>query len=153
MVSTPVLATKLYAPARRPQLVARPRLAERLSTTLDAGHRLTLLSAPPGFGKTTLLGDWLTELDELGRLTRVGWLSLDDGDNDLTRFATHLVAALQRAGLDVDAVVLESLSTAPTGRRSDPAGQRHRSSRSPGAGQAVDRGARRLSRDRSVRGP
>jgi LuxR family transcriptional regulator, maltose regulon positive regulatory protein len=114
MVSTAVLATKLFAPARRPQLVARPRLTERLSTTLDAGHRLTLLSAPPGFGKTTSLGDWLTELDELGRHTQVGWLSLDDGDNDLTRFATHLVAALQRAGLDVDAVVLESLSTAPT---------------------------------------
>ncbi len=114
MVSIPVLATKLFAPTRRPHLVARPRFAERLGTTLDAGHRLTLLSAPPGFGKTTLLGDWLTNLDELESHTRVGWLSLDDGDNDLTRFATHLVAALQRAGLDVDPVVLESLSAAPT---------------------------------------
>ena len=112
MVSTPVLATKLFAPARRPQLVARPRVAERLDTTFDAGHRLTLVSAPAGFGKTTVLSDWLTDLDQRQSNTRVGWLSLDDGDNDLTRFVAHLVAALQRAELDVDAAVLESLSTA-----------------------------------------
>ena len=112
MVSTPVLATKLFAPARRPQLVVRPILAERLDSTLDAGHRLTLVSAPAGFGKTTMLSDWLTGLDQRQGQTGVGWLSLDDGDNDLTRFMTHLVAVLQRAELDVDAAVLESLSTA-----------------------------------------
>ena len=112
MASTPVLATKLFVPARRPQLVARPRVAERLDSTLDAGHRLTLVSAPAGFGKTTLLSDWLTDLDQRQEPTRVGWLSLDDGDNDLTRFVAHLVAALQSAELDVDAAVLESLSTA-----------------------------------------
>jgi LuxR family transcriptional regulator, maltose regulon positive regulatory protein len=112
MASTPVLATKLFAPARRPQLVARPILAERLDSTLDAGHRLTLVSAPAGFGKTTMLSDWLTGLDQRQGHTRVGWLSLDDGDNDLTRFMAHLVAVLQRAELDVDAAVLESLSTA-----------------------------------------
>ena len=67
MVSTPVLATKLFAPARRPQLVARPRVAERLDATLDAGHRLTLVSAPAGFGKTTLLSDWLADLDQRQR--------------------------------------------------------------------------------------
>jgi LuxR family transcriptional regulator, maltose regulon positive regulatory protein len=110
MASTPVLATKLFAPARRPQLVARPRVADRLGTTLDAGHRLTLVSAPAGFGKTTLLSDWLGQRREH---TRVGWLSLDDGDNDLTRFVAHLVAALRRAGLDVDAAVVESVSTVP----------------------------------------
>jgi LuxR family transcriptional regulator, maltose regulon positive regulatory protein len=113
MVSTPVLATKLFAPARRPQLVGRPILTERLGTTLDAGHRLTLVSAPAGFGKTTLLSDWLTDLDQREGETRVGWLSLDDGDNDLTRFMAHLVAALQSAELDVDPSVLESLSAAP----------------------------------------
>jgi ATP/maltotriose-dependent transcriptional regulator MalT len=111
MASTPVLATKLFAPARRPQLVARPRVAERLGTSLDSGHRLTLVSAPAGFGKTTLLSDWLTDLDQRQRHTRLGWLSLDDGDNDLTRFVAHLVAALQSAELDVDATVLDSLST------------------------------------------
>ena len=114
VVSTPVLATKLFAPARRPQLVARPRLAEQLDTTLDAGHRLTLVSAPAGFGKTTLLSDWLTHLDQRQPHTRVGWLSLDDGDNDLTRLLTHLVAALDGVGLDVDTAVLESLHTAST---------------------------------------
>ena len=93
MVSTPVLATKLFAPARRPQLVARPRLAEQLHTTLDASHRLTLVSAPAGFGKTTLLSDWLTQLDQRQAHTLVAWLSLDDGDNDLTRALTHLVGA------------------------------------------------------------
>ena len=113
MVSTPVLATKLFAPARRSRLVARPRVAERLGTTLDAGHRLTLVSAPAGFGKTTLLGDWLGGLDQGREPTRVGWLSLDEGDNDLTRFVAHLVAALRSGGLDVDAAVVESLSAAP----------------------------------------
>ena len=112
MASTPVLATKLFVPARRAQLVARPRVAERLDSTLDAGQRLTLVSAPAGFGKTTLLSDWLTDLDQRQEHTRVGWLSLDDGDNDLTRFVAHLVAALQSAELDVDAAALESLSTA-----------------------------------------
>ena len=111
MGSTPVLATKLFVPARRPQLVARPRIAERLDTTLDAGHRLTLVSAPAGFGKTTLLSDWLADLDQRGRRTRVGWLSLDDGDNDLTRFMAYLVAAFRSADLDVDPAILESLPT------------------------------------------
>jgi LuxR family transcriptional regulator, maltose regulon positive regulatory protein len=53
-VSTAVLATKLFPPARRAQLVARPRIAKRLDTSLDAGHRLTLVSAPAGFGKDHL---------------------------------------------------------------------------------------------------
>ena len=115
MVSTPVLATKLFPPARRRQLVARPRVAERLDASLDPGHRLTLVSAPAGFGKTTLLSDWLTDLNPRQPDTRVGWLSLDDGDNDLTRFMAHLVAALQSAELDVDAAVLESLTSASAG--------------------------------------
>ena len=70
MASTPVLATKLFAPARRRQLVARPRVADRLDATLEAGHRLTLVSAPAGFGKTTLLGDWLADLDQRADDTR-----------------------------------------------------------------------------------
>jgi len=112
MVPTPVLATKLFAPARRAQLVARPRLAERLDATLDPGHRLTLVSAPAGFGKTTLVGDWLARLDRDQPNVRLGWLSLDDGDNDLTRLLTHLVAALRGAGLEVAGAAVESLHTA-----------------------------------------
>jgi LuxR family maltose regulon positive regulatory protein len=99
-VSNPVLATKLFAPIRRPHLVARPRLVEQLDTTLQASNRLTLVSAPAGFGKTTLLGDWLARLD--ARSTRTAWLSLDDGDNDLARLLTHLAAALRGAGIEVD---------------------------------------------------
>ena len=113
-MATPVLATKLFPPARRPQLVARPRIGERLDTTLDVGHRLTLVSAPAGFGKTTLLGDWLFDLDRRSESVRVGWLSLDDEDNDLVRFLTHLLATLQGAGLDIDPGVLESSPTAST---------------------------------------
>ena len=57
----------------------------------------------------------LTDLNPRQPDTRVGWLSLDDGDNDLTRFMAHLVAALQSAELDVDAAVLESLTSASAG--------------------------------------
>ena len=107
-----MLATKLFAPTRRPQVVARSRLMAQLDATLDAGHRLTLVSAPAGFGKTTALSDWLAHLDQPESHNRVAWLSLDDGDNDLTRLLTHLVAALQSVGLDVDTTLLESPHTA-----------------------------------------
>ena len=107
-----MLATKLFAPTRRPQLVARPRLTEQLDVTLEASQRLTLVSAPAGFGKTTVLSDWLTHVDRDRPDIHVGWLSLDGGDNDLTRLLTHLVAALRRVDLDVDTAVLESLSAA-----------------------------------------
>ena len=110
-MSTPVLATKLYAPTRRPQVVARPRLIEQLHSTLEPDHRLTLLSAPAGFGKTTVLGDWLAHLDELPASPRVGWLSLDAGDNDLVRLLTHATAALHRAGLEIDTGVIESVGS------------------------------------------
>ena len=107
--------TKLFAPPRRPQLVERPRLAEQLNATLDAGCRLTLVSAPAGFGKTTALSDWLAYLQERHSHTHVGWLSLDDDDNDLTRLLNHLMAALKRTGFDLEpAVVLESLPTDST---------------------------------------
>jgi LuxR family maltose regulon positive regulatory protein len=107
-VRTPVLATKLFAPTRRPRLVARPRLLEQLDTTLDGINRLTLVSAPAGFGKTTLLSDWLTHVESHSSQTRIGWLSLDEDDNDLPRLLTHLTAALQGAGLDVDPALLET---------------------------------------------
>jgi LuxR family maltose regulon positive regulatory protein len=87
-VPTTVLATKLFPPARRSGLVARPWLVERLDGTLERGHRLALVSAPAGFGKTTLVAEWATAHE------RVGWLSLDDGDNALPRFLAHLWAAL-----------------------------------------------------------
>jgi len=85
----PLLATKLYVPRARPELVPRPRLLEQLTQGL-AGQ-LIVLSGPAGFGKTTLLCQWLTELD-----CPVAWLTLDAEDNDPARFLRYLVAALQR---------------------------------------------------------
>jgi len=89
-VPAPILATKLYIPPSRRRVVLRPRLVERLDAGLAAGNKLTLVSAPAGFGKTTLVGKWVAGC---GRPT--AWLSLDDGDSDLSRFLTYLIAALQ----------------------------------------------------------
>src|SRR5438876_5942877 len=87
-MSTPILATKLYIPSPRPNVVPRLRLIERLNEGLH--RKLTLISAPAGFGKTTLTSAWVARCDR-----PVAWLSLDAGDSDPTRFLTYLVAALQ----------------------------------------------------------
>ena len=87
---TPILATKLYIPPPRPKAVRRPRLIERLNEGVSSGRRLTLVSAPAGFGKTTLVSEWVA-----GCGCPIAWLSLDEGDNDPTRFLAYLVAALQ----------------------------------------------------------
>lgn len=72
-MTTPILATKLYIPPPRPNVVSRPRLLEQLNEGL---HRnLTLISAPAGFGKTTLVSAWVTGLER-----PTAWLSLDDGE-------------------------------------------------------------------------
>jgi LuxR family transcriptional regulator, maltose regulon positive regulatory protein len=106
------------------------------------------VSAPAAL--TTLLSDWLTNLDQRQSHTRAGWLSLDDGDNDLTRFVAHLVAALQSAELDVDTAVLDSLSTAPAATALTPLINDVAGAGAQEPGKPVDRGARRLPRDRSV---
>jgi LuxR family maltose regulon positive regulatory protein len=85
----PPLTTKLYIPPTRPDVVSRPRLIERLNQGLDC--RLTLVSAPAGFGKTTLVSEWLSGLERPS-----AWLSLDESDNDLARFLSYVIAALQR---------------------------------------------------------
>lgn len=92
----PVLGTKLHVPSPRRELVARARLIDRLRIGPGSMPRLVLVAAPAGFGKTTLLSQWLgaTGAD---RATRVAWLSLDPGDSDQRRFLTHLVAAVQGA--------------------------------------------------------
>ena len=87
-MEVPLLQTKLYIPLPRPELVPRPRLIEQLNEGLN--RNLTLIVAAAGFGKTTLLGDWARQ-----SVTSVAWVSLDDGDNDPTRFLTYFIAALQ----------------------------------------------------------
>jgi LuxR family maltose regulon positive regulatory protein len=111
MQQVPLLQTKLYIPSLRSEFVSRPRLLERLNAGLPTRSKflhtraafarlLTLVSAPAGYGKTTLLAEWVTRLrsdatHESLSVKGVGWLSLDEGDNDPTRFLTYLVAALQ----------------------------------------------------------
>ena len=86
----PILAAKLFIPPLRHNFVQRARLIERLDQGLAAGSKLTLISASAGFGKTTLASEWAAVC---GR--KVAWLSLDEEDNDLTRFLTYFIAALQ----------------------------------------------------------
>ncbi len=93
---TPLLATKLYIPPLRRDFVPRPRLLARLDEGLE--RRLVLVSAPAGFGKTTLLSEWLLT----GDVPSVAWLSLDADDNDLARFLSYLVAALAPVAPEVD---------------------------------------------------
>lgn len=112
-MSTPVLATKLFVPSRPERLVARARLAEQLDRSLTDHHRLTLVSAPAGFGKTTLLGGWLDELQRRPDV-RTAWLSLDSSDNDLSRLLSHLAAALAGCGLDIDLAQEPSVDPAAT---------------------------------------
>jgi len=105
-----ILTTKLYVPPHRPGLVSRPRLIERLSAGLD--RKLTLISAPAGSGKTTLLSEWANRrVGERANGGAIAWLSLDEGDNDLTRFLTYLVAALQTIDADIDKDVLDALQS------------------------------------------
>jgi len=88
-----LLQTKLYIPPIRRELVSRPRLLDWLNAGL---HRnLMLVSAPAGFGKTTLVAEWLAGCERLEPKVRAAWLSLDEGDNDTARFLAYLIAALR----------------------------------------------------------
>src|SRR6266487_1883227 len=98
-MSTPILATKLYIPRPRPNVVNRPRLLERLNEGLH--RKLTLISAPAGFGKTTLVSEWVEGIER-----PTAWLSLDEGDNDPARFLAYLVAALQTIAANIGEGVL-----------------------------------------------
>jgi LuxR family maltose regulon positive regulatory protein len=104
VMAGPLLETKLRVPRRRRGLVARPRLTERLDRGAESA--LTLVSAPAGFGKTTLLTEWLAATPAGAR--SAAWLSLDERDNDPALFWTYLVAALQTVapGTGADALAL-----------------------------------------------
>src|ERR671911_107112 len=104
MSSTPILATKLYVPPPRPRAVLRLRLTGHLNGGLNG--KLTLVSAPAGFGKTTLLGEWVAGCER-----PVAWLSMDEEDNDPTRFLAYFVAALQTIAPDIGEGVLGVLQS------------------------------------------
>ena len=101
-MATSILVTKLFIPPPRAELVPRAGLIERLNHGLD--RKLTLISAPAGFGKTTLVSEWVA-----GCNRPVAWLSLDEGDNDPARFLTYLVAALQTISKDIGTGVLGAI--------------------------------------------
>src|SRR4051794_37474332 len=103
----PLLETKLHVPTPRRGLVTRPRLIERLSRVGESA--LTLLSAPAGFGKTTLLTEWLAAAPADG--PSVAWLSLDERDNDPSLSWRYVVAALRTAVPAVGAGALSLLQT------------------------------------------
>lgn len=105
-MASQILATKLYRPAiRQSRIVRRSRLTERMDVGFEG--KLTLLSAPAGFGKTTLVAEWLVATGH-----PAGWLSLDASDNDPARFLTYVVAALQTIAPQVGQDVM-SLLQAP----------------------------------------
>src|SRR5207249_3661718 len=101
---TPILATKLYLPRLRPNVVSRPRLLERLNEGLH--RKLTLIAAPAGFGKTTLVSEWVEGIER-----PTAWLSLDEGDNDPARFLAYLVAALQTIAATTGEGVLDVIQS------------------------------------------
>ena len=104
IMTTPILATKLFIPPPRPNQVSRPRLLICLQEGL--ARKLTLISAPAGFGKTSLLSEWISKSDH-----PVCWLSLDEGDNDPGRFLSYLVASLQQIGIEFDKHVVAFLQS------------------------------------------
>lgn len=107
----PLLETKLHIPGLRRALVVRPRLSDRLSQADE--QTLILVSAPAGFGKTTVLAEWLTEAPANGR--SLAWLSLDQRDNDPMLFWTYLVAALDKASDGLGAKALAILRSPQSG--------------------------------------
>jgi LuxR family maltose regulon positive regulatory protein len=103
-VQSNLLATKLYTPSPRPNFINRRHLISRLDETLT--HKLTLVSAPAGFGKTTLLSIWVSEND-----LPVAWLSLEADDNDPGIFLRYLIAALQTIAPEVGQASLAMLQS------------------------------------------
>jgi LuxR family maltose regulon positive regulatory protein len=117
----PVLTTKLYIPPPRPGLVSRPHLVERLDQGWQTGRKLSLISAAAGFGKTTLLSEWIHQNVEAGMQndesrktihpSKFAWLSLDEGDKEPSRFLTYLIAALQTISPDIGAGLISALQS------------------------------------------
>jgi LuxR family transcriptional regulator, maltose regulon positive regulatory protein len=105
LMATAILTTKLFIPPPPPKAVLRPRLMNLLNEGLH--RKLTLISAPAGFGKTTLVSTWVA-----GDSKKAGWLSLEEVDGDPTRFLTYLVAALRMVAPNTGEGVLASLQSA-----------------------------------------
>jgi LuxR family maltose regulon positive regulatory protein len=103
---TELLASKLYVPPLRSNLVSRPRLMQRISDGLLSKRKLTLISAPAGFGKTTLVIAWLKQIHH-----PAAWLSLEEADNDLSRFLAYLTAAFQQVDEEIGSGLRSALQS------------------------------------------
>jgi LuxR family maltose regulon positive regulatory protein len=101
-----ILATKLYIPPPRPKAVLRSHLIDRLNQGVQHIPGATLISAPAGFGKTTLVGEWIESCER-----PAAWLSLDEGDNDPARFLIYFIAALQTIAPAIGQGSLEMLQS------------------------------------------
>lgn len=114
-MSAPLLATKLFVPPPGKILVERPRLVKKLHECLHPACRLALISAPAGFGKTTLVSAWAVGLQssELSPCPSFAWLSLDDGDNDPVIFWSYVVSSLQAQQEEIGKLALSLLQTTP----------------------------------------
>jgi LuxR family maltose regulon positive regulatory protein len=109
MQQYPLLQTKLYIPPVRSELVSRPRLLERLNEGLD--RKLAVISAPAGFGKTTLVSEWVQAISGVTPPIAVAWLSLDEDDNDAARFLVYLIAALRTIEAGIGDGLLSALQS------------------------------------------
>jgi LuxR family maltose regulon positive regulatory protein len=105
-----LLSTKIYPPPPRPNGVERLRLLQYLDGGLRQGRRLTLVSAPAGFGKTTLVGSWVRSINSN---CRVAWITLDSGENDPIQFLSYLITALQQCDPEIGRTILPALQSQP----------------------------------------
>jgi len=143
----PLLQTKLYVPPPRPQLVARPAITAKLQ--MGAACPVTLVAAPAGFGKTTLVSEWIRQTDQ-----PVAWLSLDEEDNDPGRFLLFLVAALRSVHPSIGEITLAALQAPqlpPITQQSDELGDAAttKQSESPPAATFVKRKPFDMAQDKS----
>jgi LuxR family maltose regulon positive regulatory protein len=105
-LASPLLATKLHIPFLRSEIVSRSHLIDQLNAGLS--RKLALISAPAGFGKSTLLCAWAQQSQPK---VRIAWLSLDEEDNDLTRFLIYFVSALQTIDSNIGSGILALLQS------------------------------------------
>ena len=101
-----LLSTKLFIPSIRQELVSRPRLIEQLTTGISTGRKLSLISAPAGFGKTTLISAWVASKGK-----SVAWLSLDENDSNPVCFLTYFIHALQTITPNIGSKILKVLQS------------------------------------------
>ena len=106
-LSNPLILTKFYLPQLRREIVPRPRLVDKLDFGLRG--KITIVSAPAGYGKTTIVSSWIQQVN-----TPVAWLSLDEQDNHLPRFLHYLIAAIQQIDRSIGVDILDALGSSQT---------------------------------------